>query len=454
MCPHRPNAKQARFLALDDVEEVMYGGAAGGGKTDALLMAAVQYAHVPGYSALILRREMVDALQPDSILFRAHTWWDQIARFSPKTNTFTFPSGATITFGHMQHERDKLRYQGSAFQFIGFDELTHFTETQYLYLFSRLRRLVGMNVPLRARAATNPGGPGHSWVKSRFVSDDAERCLVDGIYDRVFYVGDRAFVPARVEDNTAMDLPSYLKNLDKLDPVTRARLKLGDWRAAEEGLVDPAWLRDYRVLEHEYHLFDNEHNFVRSVLQSDARRYQVIDAGGTSKELAEQHKNARPSNSVITTFDYYHHADGWRAWIIVNCRAGLYAFPQLVAAAREEAERFAPLWIGVEDKNQGRALWETLREELPMVPLEPGSQDKATRAAPALNAMYKGEVYFPEEAPWRPAFMDELLFWQGLPEQQDDRIDTLAYGVDRVLVLAGSPRGAGSDGPFVGGGIW
>jgi predicted phage terminase large subunit-like protein len=100
---------------------------------------------------------------------------DTDARWNDNDHRWTFPSGATLTFAHLQHEDDKYNYQGAAFQFIGFDELTQFTETQYTYLFSRMPAPEDAlhdgplgQVPLRIRAASNPGGPGHDWVKQRF----------------------------------------------------------------------------------------------------------------------------------------------------------------------------------------------------------------------------------------------------------------------------------------------
>ena len=163
--PYRPSPPQAAFLLLD-CKEALYGGAAGGGKSDALLAAALQYVDVPGYTALILRRSFRDLALPDAIMHRAKRWLrpHRDVRWSEKDKTFTLPSGATLTFGYLEKEGDELSYQGSAYQYVAFDELTQFQEAQYLYLFSRLRKPEDLLVPLRMRAATNPGGPGHEWV--------------------------------------------------------------------------------------------------------------------------------------------------------------------------------------------------------------------------------------------------------------------------------------------------
>lgn len=219
--PHRPTMKQAEFL-LTAKREAMYGGAAGGGKSDALLMGALQFVDVPHYNALILRRTYADLSLPGALLDRAAEWLGPTsARWVDKTKTWTFPSGATISFGYLDTERDKYRYQSSEFQFIGFDELTQFTETQYRYLFSRLRRLKGQDVPLRMRAASNPGGVGHDWVKRRFIDCAPQK--------------DRVFIPAKLDDNPHLDREEYLESLKELDPVTRRQLLDGDWNARPPG---------------------------------------------------------------------------------------------------------------------------------------------------------------------------------------------------------------------------
>jgi predicted phage terminase large subunit-like protein len=215
--PNDPFPKQAEFLTLDE-EEAFYGGAAGGGKSEALLMAAAQYVDVPGYAALILRRTYADLSLPGAIMDRAHSWWRGKAQWNDDEKTYTFPSGATITFGYLETENHKYRYQGAELQFIAFDELTQFTETQYTYLHSRTRRLASaaaMGVPIRMRSASNPGGLGAEWVKRYFIDEAAANGVV--------------FIPARLDDNPALDQAAYRHSLNKLDPVTREQLLNGDW---------------------------------------------------------------------------------------------------------------------------------------------------------------------------------------------------------------------------------
>ena len=228
--PHIPYAKQAAFMSLP-CREAFYGGAAGGGKSDALLMCALQYVDIPGYSAILFRRTYSELTLSEALINRATEWLTPFlntkeVHWSKEEKTFTFPSGATLSFGYLDSGRDHLRYQSAAFQYIGFDELTHFEKYDYTYLFSRARRtkiLKESNIPIRVRAGSNPGGPGHDWVKQRF--------LVEGP------TKGRIFIPALMQDNIYLDVEDYLISMEETDPLVRERLVNGDWSISGGGKV-------------------------------------------------------------------------------------------------------------------------------------------------------------------------------------------------------------------------
>lgn len=223
--PQDPHPRQSLFLANDDME-LLYGGAAGGGKSSALLMSALMFAHVPNYSALILRLSMSDLDLADAIMNRSRDWLSNTdAIWREKKATWYFPGGASLTFGFLKSEKDKYRYMSAQFQFIGFDELTQFPESLYTYMASRLRRLEGMEVPLRMRGATNPGGEGHYWVYERFVAPYAPY----------------PFIPAKLSDNPSIDEEEYLQALERLDPLTRDQLLAGRWITDATGQPFPPW---------------------------------------------------------------------------------------------------------------------------------------------------------------------------------------------------------------------
>jgi len=222
--PHTATPTQQAFLDFSGLE-ALYGGAAGGGKSDAMLMGALEHIDKPGYAALLLRRTFKDLSLPGALLDRAREWLSGAdVHWSDKEKKFTFPSGAKLVFGYLESEADKYQYQGAEFQYIGFDELTQFSETQYTYLLSRLRRLVGMeSIPLKARGASNPGGVGHEWVKRRFVDKDTR--------------GNRKFFPAKLDDNPFIDQETYERSLSELDPITYDQLRRGLWVRDTHGLV-------------------------------------------------------------------------------------------------------------------------------------------------------------------------------------------------------------------------
>lgn len=231
--PHVPHPKQQAFLWLD-CKEALYGGSAGGGKSDALLMAALQYVDVPGYAAILFRKTMPELRSPDSLIPKSQEWLAESgASWNDNNKQWTFPSGATLNFGFMKTDEDRHRYQSAAFQFIGFDELTHFSELQYTYMASRCRRPQDLGddnpltkVPLRIRGATNPGSRGHLWVKERFITKEK-----DPPKDST----QRIFIPAYLKDNPSLDKEAYEEALLMTDESTRAQLLEGSWDAREPG---------------------------------------------------------------------------------------------------------------------------------------------------------------------------------------------------------------------------
>lgn len=244
--PHVPHPTQHAFLWLTCLE-ALYGGAAGGGKSHALLMAALQYVDIPGYNAILFRKTYADLNLPGSLIPRSHEWLaGSDAKWNENDSRWTFPSGATLSFGYMRNDEDRHRYQSAEFQFVGFDELTHFSKLQYTYMFSRVRKpadLTARNplskVPLRVRSASNPGGRGHQWVKSRFVKPMGDR------ENEPDDPTQRVFIPAKLPDNPSVDAKTYMAALSEVDESTQMQLVHGDWDAREPGpwvIPDPTWI--------------------------------------------------------------------------------------------------------------------------------------------------------------------------------------------------------------------
>jgi len=191
-------------------------------------MAALQFVHVPGYAALLLRKTFADLNQPGALIPRAFSWLGGTAARSydgGKAWEFPCAGGGTsvLKFGYLDNANDIYQYQSSEFQFIGFDELTHFREQDYRYLFSRLRKLKGVEIPLRMRSGSNPGGRGHEWVKRRFIQEGTKE--------------GRVFVPARLTDNPYLDQAGYIDSLSNLAPVVRKQLMDGNWEVRDAGNI-------------------------------------------------------------------------------------------------------------------------------------------------------------------------------------------------------------------------
>ena len=220
----RPHAGAQEKFHRCNAFEVFYGGAAGGGKTDSLLMEAARQVDKRTYKGILFRRTYPEL--ETSLIMRAFEWYPALGgRPTNGGKLWIFKSGATIRFGHLEHDKDVYKYQSAQFDFIGFDELTTFNEFQYTYLFSRCRG-TDPSVKRYVRSASNPGNIGHVWVKARFVENKE-------VYKTYYYKADngeqvettfddpkalsRTFIPARVWDN-----PTLIAN----DPLYIERLKL------------------------------------------------------------------------------------------------------------------------------------------------------------------------------------------------------------------------------------
>lgn len=229
--PHSPTVKQQAFLWLDDLD-AFYGGAAGGGKSDALLMAALQYVDQPNYNAVLLRDTYANLSKPEGLLDRAHEWLQNTDARWMAEKKYVFPSGATLSFSYLDGPLDHFNHQGPAYQFVGIDEVVNIRENQALYMFSRLRRLSGSDIPIRFRCASNPPTSEQlargAWVKKRYIDHQNK----DG----------RIFIGAKLYDNPHLDAEDYIKQLNQLDPITRAQLLEGDWYIQAKGrMFDRTW---------------------------------------------------------------------------------------------------------------------------------------------------------------------------------------------------------------------
>ena len=232
-------------------DEALYGGAAGGGKSDCALAEALRQVHIPHYRGLILRKTFpqLTELMDRSTGIYPKAFPD--AQFSESRHVWNFSSGAKIYFGSLQYPKDRLNYQGKRYDFIDFDELTQFRWEEYSYLFSR-NRPNGPGTRCYIRAQANPGGVGHGWVKERFITAGPPmRTIWEPVSIR--YPGgreerrwkSRVFVPSSVFDNPILlnNDPAYLTRLASMPEQERRALLYGDWDSFS-GQVFTEWRND------------------------------------------------------------------------------------------------------------------------------------------------------------------------------------------------------------------
>lgn len=244
----RPNpGPQTEFFAADELE-VLYGGAAGGGKSYALIADPMRYFSHPEFNGLIVRRtndELRELIWKSQLLYpKAYPK----SIWSEKKSSWTFPAGGHLWMTYLEREEDVMRYHGQAFSYIGFDELTQHP-TPYAWNFMRSRlRTTAKDLPLYMRATTNPGGPGHGWVKRMFIDPapagtpfpatdiDTGDVLVYPEHsakagEPLFY---RKFIQAKLADNPYLyEDGKYEANLLSQSENQRRQLLEGDWSVAE-----------------------------------------------------------------------------------------------------------------------------------------------------------------------------------------------------------------------------
>lgn len=423
--------KQAEFLAFEG-REALYGGAAGGGKSVTLLVAALQYAEEPGYTALILRRTYKQLAKADSILSKAKEWLLGKVRYNGDEHKFTFPSGATLEFGHMDHEDSRHDYQGGAWSFVGVDEATQFTQAMIAYPRTRQRRPAGSEIPIRWRGASNPGGIGHDHVKERYVKDR---------FGRSPCTADRQFFPATLADNPHIDRDDYVRQLKEsgVDGVVLDQLLNGDWDAVAGGRFKaewfgdavrdavPGWVRLVRRNGEEVERFD----------PATRPRFQTCDPAASASTAADYF--------VLSTWCVSPKAN--LVWLA--CERGKYEIPEQVDLCKRSYLRHRPQFLAVEEVMGQRSLAQILRRSTsPVVAVRgvsPAGRKKVEHATAAIVLASSGRVFLAADNPAFPLddVVAELTRFTGddKVDANDDIVDTLSYAAEAAAGMGGNSSG-------------
>ncbi len=410
----RPNpGPQTRFLASSS-NEVLYGGAAGGGKSAALLACPLRWIQNPRYRGLYLRREATylgDAIDKSRALYPA--LGGRLVT-SPRV-VWTFRSGATLWMNHCEHESDVANYDSFEFSEVLFDELTHFTERQYRGIRARLRS-PDTTLPRWSRAGTNPGGLGHEWVKARFTA------WLDRKHPRPAATGEvrwyqrdaesapgvglsRAFIPALLADNPHLGA-DYRAQLGDLDPVRRAQLEDGDWDAAYG----------------EGKLFHRDWWLYLAAAPECVRRVRAWDLGAGGDPTVGVLMGDRGASVVPR-------------WVVLDCIAHVGPPHEVHALVKSTAHADGPEVAVVLPQDPGQAgkdQAQTFARELAgfSVRIRRPSADKVTRASPWSSQVGARNVAL-VRGPWTSGFVGELHAFPDGP--QDDRVDASGDGFAELV---------------------
>ena len=455
--PWTPNPGPQMLAHSSPAYELLYGGAAGGGKTDFLIVEATRHADNPSHRAIIFRRTFPMLQQPGGIIDRSRELYQNHATYNAEAKRWSFPSGASVTFGHMQRESDKYDYQGGQFTFVGFDQVEQFSEAQFEYIVSRTRSAAG--IPVRIRATANPpsedltGVKDLWWIKRRYLpwvgSDEelqktglpranagqhfwyvrdtsgTEFCcgtdretarkkhqeVVEQMQERqgreipMMEPATRTFVPATLWDNPHLlrNDPNYLTRLMSLPLLQRQRLLYGDWSIQAAGNV---FKRDW---------------FSRVVAAAPLglQWFRYWDLAISQKTQADY------TACAACAFD---ESDG--SLYIRNMIRGKWTWPEQrdIMRATMLAEASLGTAHGIEQSLHGLAAVQELLTERDLVdiPIKAVTveKDKLTRA---LAWSYRAEKQMVLVAgPWIPDFIDECVVFDGRGKGHDDQVDAVS----------------------------
>lgn len=433
--PELPFQRQIEFLELE-CQDALFGGAGSGGKSSALLMAALMFAQVPGYSALIVRRNFTDLKLPGGLIDRSIDWLNKKpgAKWNAQENRWRFREGSTLQFGYADKEGDEQRYHGAEFQFIGIDEACQFTEKQLKFFFERLRRKVEITAPLRMRLATTPGGVGHQYIYKRYVNPGSPG---------------KAFIPATIHDNAAVDKDQYILSLAELDPIRRRQMLDGDWEAVEGGLIKREWFGWWRPvpeLPGTAVLTNNTGIELERFRLDHCARFQTCDPAASTSAISDYF--------VLSTWAVTPKANV--VWI--GCHRGKYEIADQVGVCQRLYRRYQPQFLAVEEVLNQRALAQLLRRSTQPVmairAVSPQGRDKLNRAAGFIALAASGRVFVPERS--HPQDFDteevlgEVVRFTGEDKRSahDDVVDTCSY-MHQMLPFIRNHLGGASHKPFI-----
>jgi predicted phage terminase large subunit-like protein len=450
----RPQPGPQELFLKTPADIAIYGGAAGGGKSWALLLEPLRHVNNPDFGAVIFRRTFPQIKNEGAL-------WDESGKVYPllgakareTTLEYEFPRGARVRFAHMQYEGNKLDWQGAQIPLLGFDELTHFSESMFFYMLSRNRSMCGVRPYVRA--TTNPDAD--SWVAefiSWWIDQDTGYPIPERAGRLRWFVrlneeliwADTAgeltakhgpamapksltFIPAKLTDNPALMQrdPGYMANLLALPLVDRERLLGGNWkiRAAAGKVFNRAWFG------------------IVDAVPAGGLECRFWDFASTAKELAKDDPDFTAGVKIRQVDGVYYVTDVYAEQVgpteaetqLVNVTK------QDMAAARETGTRYMVRW----EMEPGAAAVRYSRLLVGMVAGADAqgvrsSSDKLVRAKPLGSQALAGNVKL-LRGRWNEAFLRHM---HGQPDLPHDDIMDATAGAFNELVRGPGKRAAGS----------
>jgi len=468
-----PNPGPQTDCFESEADIVIYGGSAGGGKSWTIVHDPLRYVDLPGFRAIIFRRTYPELTGQGGLWDECQPSYRALGaslRDIPHLDA-EFESGARIKLSHLQHEKDKYSHQGLQYAFVGFDELTHFTETMFFYMLSRLRTTCGIRPYVRCTCNPKPGWVADFlawWIgedgyaiqdrigKLRYFYRDSEGILhwSDSKQELIEEFDDIdendimsvTFIRATLDDNPKLleRDPGYKGRLKAQSKIERARLLDGNWNVAEGTQIDSAWVRRYVCNQAEFNITFQDH-FYR-IPFAKCQRFATIDTAGTSKEKAAVTRGKQPSWSICAVWDHLPHLVmpvGDRKVILSELLflryvwRGQVDWSRLVAGVDDTLAAWEVPKAYVENAHFGPVLAKEVtacKVEL-VGPCIPGMGDnwegaKLERAVASkmLARWEHGKIFVPlEQSDWLKAYLRVLLGWTGKPDEPNDDIDVTSY---------------------------
>jgi predicted phage terminase large subunit-like protein len=402
---HKPFRQQGIFLCLED-KEAFYGGQAAGGKSDALLMSALEYVKYPQYRALLLRKSIMELNKSGALIERSKNWLqDTDAVWHEQKNYWQFPSGAKLEFGYLANQKDLEQYDSAEYHFIGFDELTAFTEYLYTSMAGRIRKNKGDPIPLRLRGASNPGKIGHKWVKDRFIR------------------GPYKFVPSTYKQNPYINQEDYVAYLMKLPYIQRKQKMDGDWDIGSEGgLFNRLWFKEIGAVP----IAD----IIQAIRYWDFAATEFTgdnDPDYTVGLLALKYRNNRMCVADVVRVR-------WTPYQVDDL---------LVRTTRADYAKYEgkyTVWLEQEGGASGKRDTNAIIRMLSGYPVrsDPVKKNKVDRASNVSSYTEAGNVDV-VDAPWRNEFLEECDFFPDNVEH-DDQVDTFSGAFNKLFPVVGNAK--------------